>query len=115
MAKHTILLSARVVITNATSEDVEIRHTPLDALVCYDRLTLVDHTSNTTSVHLGIKSGGSEFILDGKLAPGLNVPFTVAGKFFAPSYARPFARFVGASLGDKVEFFVYGYITDMPE
>lgn len=115
MGKATLVLSARAVITNTTEQDVEIRHTPMNALVCYDRLTLVNHTSNMTSVALGLKAGANEFLLDGKLAPGVNVPFTVNGKCFAPSHFRPFARFTGASAGDKVEFFVYGYITDLPE
>lgn len=115
MAKQTILLSIIGVITNSTEQDIEISIKPQDALVCYDRLTLLNVTHSPTTVQLGFKAGSNEVILAGIASPGANVPFSVQGKVFAPSYYRPFARFTGATVGDKVALYVYGYITDLPE
>jgi hypothetical protein len=102
-------------ITNSTEEDIEISIKPSDVLVCYDRLTLLNVEHSPTTVKLGFKGGNNEFILAGIASPGANVPFSVSGKFFAPAYYRPFARFTGATVGDKVSLYVYGYITDMPD
>ena len=115
MAKKTIVNGVEGVISNATSQDLEFKALTPNMLVCYDRLTLVDYDHSPTSVHLGFKSGTSEFLLDGKADPGVGIPFSVLGKVFALGHYRPFARFVGATSGDKVALFAFGYLTDVPE
>ncbi len=115
MAKQTIIRSIEAVITNTTEQDIEIPGREGNFQYCFDRLTLLDVSNSPTTVQIGLKAGTSETILDGKANPGANVPFTVQGKIFAPSTYRPFARFTGATSGDKVKFFVYGYITDLVE
>ena len=112
MAKQTFIWSAAGVITNATEQELELPVREGSWLICYDRLTLVDETSSPTSVKIGLKAGTSVSILDGRATPGVDIPFSVAGKVFAPSSYRPCARFSGASLGDRIAFYAYGYLTD---
>ena len=115
MAKSTFLNRAQKVAVSTTDEVLELPGIPSNKQVCYDRITALNESHDVTSVQIGLKDGASEYILDGKLAPGSNCPFSVQGKIFAPGNLRPFVRYVGATAGDKVSLTAYGYISDMTD
>ena len=115
MAKVTFVKRAQTVAVSVMDEAIELPVLQSNLLVCYDRITAQDATNDVTRVEIGLRSGASEYILDGRAAPGVGVPFSVAGKVFANGLYRPFARFVGATAGDQLSLAAFGYITDNPE
>jgi len=115
MTKKTLITEVQDVITDATSQDLQLLPFSGQPLVCYDRIVAADLTSGVTLITIGFLRGSNEVLLVSGTPAAVGGNIVMEGKVFAPAVWRPFARFKGATLGDKVCLYVFGYLTDNPE
>jgi hypothetical protein len=113
MIRNTVVNAVRGVVTSAVSHDLPVTSLPTDALICYDKIVAIDFTTACTSVQIGFHVGADEVIVGGGTAVSANIPTVVEGKIYVPGQYRIFARFFGASVGDRIGLFVFGYTSDL--
>ena len=113
MIRNNVVNVVRGVVTSATSFDLSINTLPTDQLICYDKIVAVDFTNLFTSVQIGFRVGSDEVLVGGGTASSANIPVVCEGNIYVPGQYRVFARFLGASVGDKVALSVFGYSTDL--
>lgn len=101
--------------TGATSITLKVPTMPQNVLLCYDRIVGVDFTSTTSKITVGFTLGKSEKLLETFHNISAGQAVHVKGKIFVPGNYVLFVRFEGATAGDRVALFAYGYVTDFPE
>jgi hypothetical protein len=109
MSKQSIVNKVEIVLTDTTSQDIELPLNIQSGLIGYDLITAVDYTNSPTLIVLGFKAGASEYLLYGESNPAAQKPVSTPRRVYVPARFTPFARVRGGTSGDKIALFVYGY------
>lgn len=98
--------------TNATYTEV-LSDKLLSAQVrCFDRISAVDNTNKPTRIDIGFCDGNVYHFVVSLFPTAKNDVVSVRGKVWLPGNWRVFARFVGASQGDDLRLYCYGYASE---
>lgn len=112
MGKITLDGYVEAVRDGNPSQDIELRQRPEGMTACYDRLSAVDFTTALTLLTFGFKAGAGEYLVESFTAPAANFVVTSHGRIFVDSGFTPFCRVTGGVAGDRIRFFVYGYLSE---
>lgn len=114
MAKQTLILQVQEICTDTTAQRLTLPTFDYRGMVCVDRLTAVVENTPPTYVEFGILSGSREYVLARVVPTATVLSMSMRGKVWHTTAMRPYAKFVGATSGETLDFFFYGYVTTGP-
>ena len=114
MAREIYVQRKAQVAASTTAEDVVAGLAPTGGLLCLQSFSAVDHDNDVTLVTFGFKAGATEYLVGSVLLEAAQQVANLYGPFYVYGNFRPFARFVGATAGDKVEALFLGYLDRNP-
>jgi hypothetical protein len=114
MIKQTLHNKIEVVRTAAASQDVLLPVNLANMLACYDRIAGVDLTTALTLMTFGFMSNANELLIESFVAPAAGSVMATQSRLFVNSEFIPFMRVTGGTTGDRLGFYIYGYIAEKP-
>ncbi len=94
------------------SQTIYLPPKPEGRTACYDRLAAVDFTAALTLLTFGFAAGAQEFLIESFANPAQNQVVSTQSRVFVDSGYTPFIRVTGGGAGDRIAFYVYGYVSD---
>lgn len=113
MAKRTIIDRVADVVSSATLFDLSFKPYGSNILVAYDRIVAINHDNACDKVTFLVRIGSNEAILQAFLLPSAGSTMVVEGPVFVTGNGILTIRYEGASVGDKVEAFAYGFVENL--
>jgi len=114
MIKQTLHNRIEVIRTAAASQDVLLPVNRPNMLACYDRLAGCDITAALTLLTFGFMSNANELLIESFVTPAAGRVVATQSRLFVNSEFIPFMRVTGGGAGDRLQFFIYGYIAEKP-
>jgi hypothetical protein len=112
MSLDTLLQKVQLPCSNNTSQDVEISLVLGDVTVCYDEISACNLDHACTNIIIGVKDTITENLIQSGIPSIAGSVVNTSHRLFLSGTLTVFARFVGATLNDRLTVSVFGYYTE---
>lgn len=96
--------------SSATYDEIFLDDYPADVVIRWQRIVARNVDSRGTLIEITARQGSTDYLLHAERQTGANAPINVGLSAPLPGNFRIGARFIGASAGDKLQFYAFGEI-----
>ena len=112
MPKTIIIGRGSTKCTSATSQTLVASRDVSGRVYCYEHIVAIDETHAPTTIEIGLRGGATDYLLVRAAPSAAAISVAVNDPVYALAEYRPYVTFYGATLGDSLEFYWYGYVID---
>jgi len=107
--RRPVAIRAEVPCTNAVSQDVLCDPLRVDHTIVWKLIVAREGTNLPTRIELLFRLGVTDYIVESAVPAAANLALSDYLGVHMPPEAQVVARFVGATLGDPLQVWAYGY------